>query len=102
MPVGSTKCRRPSETFLSRLMASSTSGAATADAFPIGAPAEYDYETYLHQVPGGMLESPTEGGHVWDLLPVVVIPFHDAVAQTERAGGVRRGVETALGEQDFG
>ena len=30
---------------------------AKREGFPIGAPAEYDYETYLHQVPGGMISN---------------------------------------------
>jgi oxaloacetate decarboxylase (Na+ extruding) subunit alpha len=30
---------------------------AKRERFPIGAPAEYDYETYLHQVPGGMISN---------------------------------------------
>jgi oxaloacetate decarboxylase alpha subunit len=30
---------------------------ATREGFPIGAPAEYDYATYLHQVPGGMISN---------------------------------------------
>ena len=30
---------------------------ARREGFPIGAPAEYDYETYLHQVPGGMISN---------------------------------------------
>src|SRR5712675_793793 len=30
---------------------------ARREGFPIGAPAQYDYETYLHQVPGGMISN---------------------------------------------
>lgn len=30
---------------------------AQREGFPIGAPAEYDYEQYLHQVPGGMISN---------------------------------------------
>jgi oxaloacetate decarboxylase (Na+ extruding) subunit alpha len=30
---------------------------ARREGFPLGAPAEYDYETYLHQVPGGMISN---------------------------------------------
>src|SRR5436309_4438412 len=30
---------------------------ARREGFPIGVPAEYDYETYLHQVPGGMISN---------------------------------------------
>jgi oxaloacetate decarboxylase (Na+ extruding) subunit alpha len=30
---------------------------AQREGFPIGVPAEYDYETYLHQVPGGMISN---------------------------------------------
>ena len=30
---------------------------AKREGFPIGVPAEYDYETYLHQVPGGMISN---------------------------------------------
>jgi len=30
---------------------------AKREGFPLGVPAEYDYETYLHQVPGGMISN---------------------------------------------
>src|SRR3954447_6694633 len=30
---------------------------ARREGFPLGVPAEYDYETYLHQVPGGMISN---------------------------------------------
>jgi oxaloacetate decarboxylase alpha subunit len=30
---------------------------ARREGFPLGAPAEYDYETYQHQVPGGMISN---------------------------------------------
>src|SRR5204863_9333147 len=32
-------------------------GIAKREGLPIGAPAEYDYATYLHQVPGGMISN---------------------------------------------
>jgi oxaloacetate decarboxylase (Na+ extruding) subunit alpha len=32
-------------------------GIAKREGFPIGAPAEYDYAQYLHQVPGGMISN---------------------------------------------